>query len=128
MSSRLFSEQKKYKDRPVYDTLKEVFSHEGNQKANRVVPIFYVAKRIDMITIEPSYADVKKYFGVEVVGAGGSYSAMQAKNTKKPIAGEDFQAMSVMLTNTLEEVEAKQRVKKPGFMNNLLQIISNPHK
>lgn len=120
---------KKYKNRPVFDALSVIFSYEDNEKAKRVTRIFYVAKQINMITIEPTCADAKKYFGDKVVGAGGNYSETQGNLARKPIVGDELQAIATMLTNTLEKIEEQSIQEKPqNLVNRFKQYISNLHK
>lgn len=118
---------KDYKCRPVYDAFKEIFSYDNNRKAKRVTRIFYVAKKINMITITPTCAVVRKYFGSDVVGSGGNFSDTTTHLNRKPIDDEETEAIATMLTNTLEKIEERTSIQaKPhNWANRFKQYIIN---
>lgn len=122
---------KGYINRPIYDTLKEVFSYDVNRGGKNFVQIIYVAKRIGWMTKEMSYLDATSNFGVEVVGKGANYSEQTTKNNKSPIDDEKFRTISTMLTTTLDKTEAAEIIadktigkKTKGLKEMLISYLS----
>lgn len=115
-----------YINRPVYEALKEIFSYKANHGGKNVSGIFHVAQGIGWITLEPSCADVKKYFGEDIVGSDSNYSEQKNRFTKKAMDSDEFKSISSTLTSTLDKLEKTQKAeeKHQSLKGLLIQYLS----
>lgn len=115
-----------YINRPVYETLKEIFSYKANHGGKNVSGIFHVAQGIGWITLEPGCADVKKYFGDNIVGSDSNYSEQKNRFTKKAMDTDEFKSISSTLASTLDRLEKTQTTneKHQSLKGLLLQYLS----